>query len=90
MAAAPLAKVASLETPWQDHVLAFVARYQSANTRNCTSQTLTAMFITTGKTLRTITEDDLIGAATHSPTGRRLANNTVYGRTSTYRQFLAW
>lgn len=90
MTAAPLAQVIPLETPWQDHVSAFVARYQSANTRKCTSHTLRTLFITTGKNLRTIIEDDLIAAATYSAKGRRPANNTVYGRVSTYRQFFAW
>jgi integrase len=87
---APLAQVLPIETTWQDHVTAFIARYQSANTRKCTRQALTTLFINGGQTLRNITEDDLIAAATYSTKGRKLANNTVYGRASTYRQFFAW
>jgi len=90
LTAAPVAQVVPIETTWQDHVTAFVARYQSANTRQRTIQDLRTLFISTGKVLRTVSEDDLIGAATYSTKGRQLANNTVYGRVSTYRQFFAW
>jgi integrase len=90
LTAAPVAQVIPIETTWQDHVSAFVARYQSANSRQTITQALSILFTSTGKALRTVTEDDLIAGATHSATGRTLANNTVYGRVSTYRQFFAW
>jgi site-specific recombinase XerD len=90
LTAAPVAQVVFSETPWQDHVSAFVARYQSANTRKCTRRALTRPFINSGRTLRNIAEEDLIAAASYCAAGRQLANNTVYGRTSTHRQFFAW
>jgi integrase len=90
LTAASVAQVVPIETTWQDHVTAFVARYQSANSRKRTIQDLRTLFTSTGKVLRSVTEDDLIAAATYSTKGRRLANNTIYGRVSTYRQFFSW
>ena len=46
LTAAPVAQIVLIETTWQDHVTAFVARYQSANTRKPTIQDLRTLFIT--------------------------------------------
>ena len=66
---APLAQVLPIETTWQDHVTAFVTRYQSANTPKCTRQAFTTLFINTGRTLRYITEDDLIARLSRNGQG---------------------
>jgi len=47
LTAASLAQVVPIETTWQDHVSAFVARYQSANTHKRTIQDLRTLFLST-------------------------------------------
>jgi len=64
MTAVALPQVSPLGTPCQGDVSAFVSRYQSANTRECTSHWLTTTFLNSGKTLRNVRGDDRTGATT--------------------------